>query len=318
MKMFTRICLAVCLVFAGIGALFIGAGIALGSGFQEVQQMADAGELSIGSRYMGSHVFGDASDENAGNVQKGDLWETFEPEEISNFDMDIQYGEIRFSASTTDKVEVSIQAPKSNSYSCKNDDGTLKIKDKTHHYHWGFGNREVIIEVAIPEGKVFEKVKIKTDAGKVDINYAFHAENIDLDLGAGEMTADAFAAEEKLSVEVGAGNLEIAEFSAEKLTIDCGVGRADLKGTVTEKAEADCGVGNLNLTLLGKEDDYNYEVNCGIGEVRINAESYSGLSEEKDIDNGADRDIRLDCGVGQLTVKTLEWEELNNGTEKTI
>lgn len=313
MKIFTKICLAVCLVLFGIGVLCIGAGTALGSGFKEVQQMADAGELNVGKWYIGNGpVYHDE------DVQMGDVSEVYAQEQVDSLRLDIQYGEVIFSDSSTENIEVNIHAPKRNAYSCENNNGTLKVKDKTRRSHWNIGDYDVVIEISVPEGKVFDEVKIKTDAGRVNAEYKFHAKNIDLDLGAGELVADGFFADEKITASVGAGNMDIMEFSAEKLKIDCGVGNAKLTGNVEEKAEADCGVGNLTLTLFGTEEDYNYEIDCGVGEVHINGDSYSGLSERKDIDNEADKDIRLDCGVGQLKVKTVEWEESEDGTEKTI
>lgn len=316
MKIFTKICLAVCLVLLGIGALCVGAGMALGSGFKEVQQMADAGELNIGNWHVGNHEFYYGEGEEV--VLMGDFSDTYASEQIENLHVDIKYGEILFTSSSTDSIEVSIQAPKRNSYTCKIDGGTLKIKDETSRPRWRVGDKGVTVEISIPEGKEFEDVKIKTDAGTVEAEYKFQARNIDLELGAGELVAAAFLAEESFKAEVGAGNLEIAEFSAEKLKVDCGVGNAELKGTVAEKVDADCGVGNLTLILAGSESDYNYEIDCGIGEVQINNDFYSGLSEQKNIDNDADKDIQLDCGVGKLKVKNAEWEETVNGTEKTI
>ncbi|MBO5372254.1 MAG: DUF4097 family beta strand repeat protein [Lachnospiraceae bacterium] len=319
MKIFTRICLGICLVLVCIGALCMGAGIALGSGIDEVQQMADNGELNIGNwRWSDGIFYVKNSDTDTEDTLRGDLEAAFPQEEIESFDMDIRYGEIRFLESSTDNIEVVIHAPKRNSYVCKNDNGTLKLEDKTRTNKWRIGDNSVNIEVSIPAGKVFDTVKLKTDAGAVDVNYEFQAENIDVVLNAGELIANYFSAEDKFGIEVGAGNLEIDEFYAEKMEVDCGVGNATLSGAVYEKLEADCGVGNITLTILGKENEYDYEVDCGVGEVHINDASYSGLSKEKSIDNDADRKIHLDCGVGQIELKTLEQEEFNYGTEKTI
>lgn len=318
MKIFTKICLGICLVLVCLGALCMGAGIALGSGIKEVQQMADNGELNVGNWHLMDGIYYSDDETDTRNVQMGDLAEIYAQEQIDSFDMDIKYGEIYISESGTDNIEVNIHAPKRNTYICKNDNGTLKLEDKTHLKRWNALGKNVIIEIAIPEGKIFDTVKIKTDAGTVDVSYNFQAENIDIELGAGELVADYFGVEDKFEVEVGAGNLEIEEFRADNMEVNCGVGNAQLSGSVLEKLEADCGVGNISLDILGSEEEYNYEVDCGVGEVNINNSSYSGLSKEKKIDNHADKEIHLDCGVGEITIKTIEQEDFNYGTEKTI
>ena len=66
--------------------------------------------------------------------------------------------------------------------------------------------------------------------------------------------------------------------------------------------EADCGVGEIDINLKGQEEDYDYEVSCGVGDVKIGSHSYSALGNDKNIDNNADNTITLDCGVGQIRV----------------
>ena len=56
--------------------------------------------------------------------------------------------------------------------------------------------------------------------------------------------------------------------------------------------------------LLGKEDDCNYKVDCGLGNIDVNNQSYTSLGKSNEIRNGALKDISLKCGVGNITVDT--------------
>lgn len=305
MKNFTKVCLMICLVFVCISAVCMGAGVALGSGLKEVQALADEGGLSIGSLDFGNHRFyyvTDEEDYDEADIQKGIVNEHFAAEDIRDFDMEIQYGEIQFTDSESEEIEVLIDAPKRNSYICKNDNGTLKIKDTTTRYKWYAKDNSVTVTIAIPAGKIFDEVDIATNAASVEVSHEFQTKDLELELDAGELLAESIQVKGEFKVDVGAGNVEIDNFSAESLEVDCGVGSASLKGSILKTAEADCGVGQIILELSGREEDYNYEVSAGVGSVEINGKSYSSLSVEKTIDNGADKDIQLDCGVGQIEV----------------
>lgn len=71
------------------------------------------------------------------------------------------------------------------------------------------------------------------------------------------------------------------------------------------KLEADCGVGELLLNLKGVKEDYNYDLECGIGEIRCADESYSGFGKDYTIDNHAAKNMEIECGIGQITVKYM-------------
>lgn len=313
MNKFSKGCLILCLVLVCVSAVCMGAGIAMGGSMREVQTLADEGAFDIGGWNIGKHQFYFGPQDEAGaegeEVIEGSVVETFSSDEIKSLKVDMKYGEISFTDSESGAIEISVDAPKRNTYQCFNDNGTLKLEDdtRTRVLGWnGFTNSDVTVTIAIPAGKEFEEVEISTNAGVIDAEHAFLAGKIDLELDAGKLTGEKLTAYEEFSVDVGAGSMEIIDFSTEKLEADCGVGEIDISGTVSEKVEADCGVGRITLNLFGKETDYNYELEVGLGEISINGTSYSSLSSHKKIDNGADKKISLDCGVGQIDVTVKE------------
>ena len=57
------------------------------------------------------------------------------------------------------------------------------------------------------------------------------------------------------------------------------------------------------MELAGKESDYDYELSCGIGEIDLGDEEYSGLGIERTIENkGSLGKVILNCGMGEIDV----------------
>lgn len=61
-------------------------------------------------------------------------------------------------------------------------------------------------------------------------------------------------------------------------------------------------MGNMELSLNGKESDYNYEVECSAGNIDINGTYISAFGAERSIQNGASRTFKLECNMGNITV----------------
>lgn len=310
MKKFTRICLAISLATACIGAICMGAGIAFGSGPREVIELAERGGLNTGGWKMGKWLFYyGPDDEDDVSVQKGALEAEFSEEEIESLDIEVRYGEVRLIDGASGRIRVRIDAPKKNAYQCYNDDGKLVLKDKTSSgigIFSGSFRRKATVTIEIPEGKLFGEAKLVTNAGAVYIEHALAAGEIDLELDAGELVADSLSADGDFSAKVGAGSLEAEQFFAGELDVECGMGEVDLCGFVRQDADVECGMGSISLRLDAKEADYDYEISCGLGEVEINGRDYSSLSTDKVIDNLAGRKIRLECGMGEINFLSKE------------
>ena len=58
----------------------------------------------------------------------------------------------------------------------------------------------------------------------------------------------------------------------------------------------------MKIELPGEASDYDYSVDCGMGEVTVGDSSYGGVASSKKVDNGADIDLDLDCGMGDIDV----------------
>ena len=103
-------------------------------------------------------------------------------------------------------------------------------------------------------------------------------------MGAGEFDSKNPVTAKEADLEIGTGSMTFADLSAKKIS-------------------GECGLGELDLTMTGTQEDYNYDLECGVGNLDVGSDSYSGLGREKSISNtGADRKLDLECGMGNVSV----------------
>lgn len=120
---------------------------------------------------------------------------------------------------------------------------------------------------------------------RVPKDYSFT--EFELEVGAGEATVDGVIANEA-SLSVGAGKITITNLDAKEVDVS-----AD--------------TGELYLEVVGKQEDYSYNLECDIGELQIGQESYTGLGTEKKINNpNATRFVEADCDIGKVQIDFTE------------
>ena len=112
---------------------------------------------------------------------------------------------------------------------------------------------------------------------------------------------------EKVDLEIGASEATISDLKADKLKVAVGVGEATLRKLEVKELDAEAGVGQLNIELVGKEEDYSYDLDCGIGAIVIGDNSYGGFGTSHNV-NYPDAKCHMDieCGVGEVKVTFIE------------
>lgn len=161
--------------------------------------------------------------------------------------------------------------------------------------------KDVTVYLEIPEGFHFQNVDIQMDAGEIDTDCGFSAENLSVDAGAGLISLENIQAD-AFSGSVGAGEITIDDSVFQTVRLDCGVGTMDIQADITANAKIDCGMGEVDLELVRDISEVNYVLKCGVGSIDIGDNSYSGLSREKRIDHGADAEFELNCGMGVISI----------------
>jgi len=110
-----------------------------------------------------------------------------------------------------------------------------------------------------------------------------------------------------VKLELGASKAKIVDLKAETVEIELGVGEAVFQNLDAQRIVAENGVGKMELQLVGKEEDYNYQVECGIGSIVIGEKSYSGIGDSEIIvKEDAEKIVNLESGIGKITVDFTE------------
>ena len=152
-------------------------------------------------------------------------------------------------------------------------------------------NRKVCI--SYPEDVKLQELEIEMGAGTVYLNRDIETEKLSVEMGAGEFESKNPVTAREADLEIGTGSMTFADLSA-------------------RKTDGECGLGELDLTLTGTQEDYNYDLECGVGNLDVGSDSYSGLGREKSISNtGADRKLDLECGMGNVSVNFSGKEHRN-------
>ena len=111
---------------------------------------------------------------------------------------------------------------------------------------------------------------------------------------------------DKIFVKVGAGNLTIEKLCGKDVAVDVGMGNLAIEGSLTGDATVDCGMGQIVMELSGNGKDFDYELDCGIGSLKVEGVySIAGIGN-KNIDNGATKEIDATVGMGNIEVKFKE------------
>ena len=149
------------------------------------------------------------------------------------------------------------------------------------------------VHISYPEDVKLQELEIEMGAGTVYLNRDIETEKLSVEMGAGEFESKNPVTAREADLEIGTGSMTFADLSA-------------------RKTDGECGLGELDLTLTGTQEDYNYDLECGVGNLDVGSDSYSGLGREKSISNtGADRKLDLECGMGNVSVNFSGKEHRN-------
>ena len=287
MKKFYKICgvIAAAALVCGLLLCLVGM-IAGASPFQMLRE----GNMKIYVDNQGIHTGIDeslADEEVSGNADEiGNMAETegvYEAGTVNTLEISVDAAEMNIYTEDTDQIRIESHSSKS---SCKSElkNGKLLIKQEGKMTISGSG-KLTAIDVCIPSDKVFDSVKIDLDAGEIYIENISAKKLMEVDVDAGSVTCDAYSSED-IKADVDAGAIEFC------------------RGSFTGTAQLECDAGSITFYVEGDENSLNYDLKSNIGGVEINGQEYSGISVEKKINNGANRQLRADAEAGSISIYT--------------
>ena len=207
-----------------------------------------------------------------------------ETKELEAFDqLDIDVDSMDFEIKTGDRYKMEAIYYKENKFSYEVKDGELVIEqDANHHVLFGLNSQVGKLTLYIPQGKSFNEVDINVGIGETLIQ---------------NVTTKA------LELKGGVGEIVMENLVSYDTNAKIGVGEVRIQGDLKGKTSIKGGVGSLQLELVGREEDYNYDIEKGLGETTINNQHYEGFGNTSQ-NNGAANEISIKAGVGEIKVKT--------------
>lgn len=265
-------------VFAILGVLCSGAALVLGVNFydystrmeMEVQELKE--ELHIGHSHYEER-------ENS-VVEYADVTK-----------LDIQVGACDVFLIADDRDTIVVDTTDLN-YSKKDlelyeekDGGTLRIWTIKDGEEWDiFQHRSVncgVLRIYVPRDLVYEQA--------------------DLSFGASSIMISGLQAEQ-IHLQTEATELEMSQIMTQGLEAKVGATDFEFSGEIRGDVEILVGSGDAELDLIGVMTDYNYDIECEMGEIEIGNQEIEGVAKEQMIDNGAAYTMDITCRGGSVSV----------------
>ena len=101
------------------------------------------------------------------------------------------------------------------------------------------------VHISYPEDVKLQELEIEMGAGTVYLNRDIETEKLSVEMGAGEFESKNPVTAREADLEIGTGSMTFADLSA-------------------RKTDGECGLGELDLTLTGTQENYNYDLECGV------------------------------------------------------
>lgn len=175
------------------------------------------------------------------------------------------------------------------------DNNNLEIKEKDIQT---FNKGDLVVKIYVPKDYSFENVKLEMGAGKSDIEY-LKSEDLTIKLGAGKNYFEKLEVTGAASIDGGVGLTEIEDGTLNNLDLDAGVGKIAINAEILGISKIHCGVGELDLDLKGNAENYQLDIEKGIGSINVDSKSWSN--------NGllgtGDNKIKIAGGIGSINVK---------------
>lgn len=209
----------------------------------------------------------------------------FSPEEIWKIEAELFGGQLEIVSVSDSQIEIILDEEAQERGVCvRQEEGELKVSQRRREGIRDTEEEFGAVQIRVPQQMSLRELECDIDIGVCTIN-GIEAESMDL------------------STE--AGTIEVLGARTGELDASVGIGNILYEGIAERSVEGECGVGDLEFRLEGKPEEFNYNLEIGVGSVEIDNSEYSGLGMEKRIDNraqGAGKTMELEVGTGNVVV----------------
>ena len=232
---------------------------------------------------------------------------TFPSSNVKKLELNAGCVQVIFHTAPDENVQVSAENIADGTYLCEVQDDKLVVSYQPYnrivHYP---KHTKTQITLLLPDSLIFEHISLNLGAGKMDMEQApLSCHDMDVSIGAGKWKANQLSVAQNLHIEVGAGSVNLKQTKSGTLRVNCAAGECFYKGEIDGGFQVDCAVGHCAFQLANKEQDFDYDISCALGEVKINGCKMKSLGFEKHRfhENALGKAV-LQCGVGKITLET--------------
>lgn len=291
----TKLLLVAAFVFGVIGGAFCIASFCLGFSGSDFAQVIQSGRSYATTRPSGV---------NFSQLTQDDIEfeQSYRGTEIDELSLDISEMECRLVPWEREEWKVTgYQLP--SDFKCRESGGVLEIKSGSSRFlPWNSQKENACLEILFPENTVLN--------------------GLEIDSGVGDIL------------------MEDGILVCGEADVDCGIGNCTLRMDVQDELKIECGVGDVSLLLAGAETDFDYRLDCGVGDITVNkgiheenhhgqdngtvqgevpgtdvrssgesttyGTEYAVSGAKRKVDHDADREVKISCGVGSVTLSFAE------------
>ena len=286
MKSFTKISLMLAAITCGIGVLAVVIGLVMGARLKDLEQMGiyiSPNQVEV-SRVIRNEIRDEFLDEfddnhhrygNHGFAHESSITEgKYSSEGISRLEVEVQNADITF---------FTVEDTKEISYSSNRGKAIAKVRDNTLTIEEDISLKDHLeLEIYLPVG-VMREIEIEVANGVVTADNIV-ADHVNLDMGNASVNIQQLTVNNKAELQINAGEMNIGYYEGPNLDLECAVGA-------------------MKVVCEGTKNDYNYHLECGVGEIVLDNETYSGLGQKTQVKNGGSKLIEAECGMGQIQIE---------------
>ncbi|MCI8946864.1 MAG: DUF4097 domain-containing protein [Lachnospiraceae bacterium] len=320
MKRFWKIVLLIAGIVAGIGFFCVILGAMMGGG----PQAADLLWHSAEARWeAGEEVVRTLAEDEA-------FWETADWDEGMEWDDETGWREMAAIseayhenlqvADAAQVQELTVKAGRCELVITKTDQDTYAItSDNLHELQYFLEDGELVIladsdwkragwenrrlTVYIPETGSVSDLNVELGAGAC-VAENLKVDNLKVESGAGSFIVQGLQAR-NAEIIMGAGQAEITDAEVTDLVIEAGMGDFFWEGSIQGNLKAECAMGAIHLLVAGAKEDFNYRTECVAGSIQA-GDMEENLTGERYVDNGAGKEMKLECAMGRIEVGFYE------------
>ncbi len=108
---------------------------------------------------------------------------------------------------------------------------------------------------------------------------------------------------QEVEFSIGASDVYIEKIKTDFFEVELGAAKLEIDSLEAKKISMSVGMGSAEITMADADmEDYNYEIECGAGNIILGDESFGGVATERKINNHAKAEMELECGMGEIII----------------